>query len=167
LSWFPGVVFAAKDYLREIGTTYGAIIGLRKNEDIFLRGTIKLDLFLASEQGVGIYYWLHCFHLATPLCHMAIPLSNQSYYFKISAAFTSMQGSLILVIISICLSLLAMVRNLKCLQRMQILKYTHEYKFPMGFNVHIVYILDIFSCWQCGLSINPLRTWLHWKEDYT
>lgn len=134
---------------------------------IFLRGMIKFRSISCWWARNRHLYWLHYFHPMTPLFWMAIPLDYSSHScFEISAAFIAMQGSLILAISSICLSLSAMVKNKKCLQRMLLLKYTCEYKFCMGFHVHIVYILQIFSCWQLGLSINPLRTWLHWKSYY-
>jgi len=60
-----------------------------------------------------------------------------------------------------------MIINLIFTQRMQLPKFTCEYKFPMEFELYIVYIFQIFSCWQHGLSINPILTWLHWKAYYT
>ena len=93
---------------------FGVISGEWSNKDIFLQSTIKFRSISCWWTRSRHLYWLHYFHLATPLCRMAIPLGNQSHSFHISVVFIATQGFLILAISSICIFLSAMVRNLKC-----------------------------------------------------
>ena len=169
MSWFLDVVFATKNRLRETSTTFSVIAEEKSDEEIFPWIAITIRSIPCWWTRSRHLYWLHYFHLVTPLCHMAIPMGYQFHCFETSVAFTVVfvQRLLIVAINNIFVLLSAMIKNLRCPQRMHLLNFTCKYLVPMEFQFYIVNMFQVFICWQSDLLINPLLTWLHWKEYYT